>query len=312
MANLGTPSRFPPEDKNCPLIGFLNSMKEIKIYQFLSYEYPLNERMAILDFKDQESDLIKEPVYKESFYCFLFMEKGEADLTVAGESAHIKAPMLITALPGDTWQWKRWKDIKGYFICFDAETLMSGLKGGYSLDPIPFLDPEDRYPFIHLTDRRFKRLKLLTEDMKDCLNEHPVYYDLLRAELWQFIFLAEKEYILNGNNGRKREQPNHLMNFIQLVNNNYVSHHDVKFYAHEMHITPNYLNKIVKSNLGISAFDYITNRIISEAKVLLRLTKINISQLSYRLGYENPNYFIRLFNKIEGITPLEYQKRGTL
>ena len=189
---------------------------------------------------------------------------------------------------------------------------MSGLNGSYSLDPIPFLNPEERFPFICLSEKRFLRLRDLTMDMKECISEFPVHYDLLRAELWQFIFLAEKEYTLNGNKGRKQGQKNHVMQFIQLVNQHYASHHDAKFYADEMHISPNYLNKITKSNLGISAFDYITNRIMSEAKVLLRLSKINVSELSYRLGYENPNYFIRLFNKLVGMTPLEYHKRGTL
>ena len=102
------------------------------------------------------------------------------------------------------------------------------------------------------------------------------------------------------------------MQFIHLVNKNYDKNHDTRSYAEEMNITPNYLNKLVKSHLGISAYDYILNRIISEAKILLKLTNINVSELAYRLGYENPGYFIRLFKKAEGLTPLEYHKRGTL
>lgn len=286
--------------------------KNIKIFQYFPHERNLNERFDVLSFLDCEDDIINSPIYKEAYYCFLFLEEGEADLTVAGQHANVKSPVLITALPGDTWEWKKYKDIKGFFICFDAETLMSGLRGGYSLDPIPFLNPEERFPFICLSEERFRKLRGLVDDMKECISEFPVYYDLLRAELWQFIFLVEKEYILNGHKGRKLDQKNHVIQFIQLVNQNYSRHHDTKFYADQMHITPNYLNKIIKSNLGINAYDYIANRIISEAKVLLRLTKISISELSYKLGYENPNYFIRLFKKIEGVSPLEYSKRGTL
>lgn len=286
--------------------------KNIKIYQYSAYERPLNERFDLLTFKDCEPDILQNFIYKESYYCFFFFIKGEADITVAGNHAKVKSPVLITGLPGDTWEWKSWEDVEGYFICFDAETLMSGLKRGFSLDPIPFLNPEERYPFICLSTERFLRLRQLIEDMKACISEYPVYYDLLRAELWQFIFLAEKEYILNGYKGRKLEQKNNVIKFIHLVNKHYNMHHDTKFYADEMHITPSYLNKIIKSNLGINAYDYITNRIISEAKVLLRLTKINISELSYKLGYENPNYFIRLFKKVAGVTPLDFSKRGTL
>lgn len=286
--------------------------KSVIIYKFLPEEYPLTERFAIIDFKLLEPDIRKFPIYKEAYYCFLLMEKGEAELRVEGYSTFIKAPALITGLPGETWEWSKWKEIEGWFICFDAETLMAGLKGGYSLDPIPFLDSQGGFPFIPLSEEKFQRLRLLAKEMKECMDDFPIYFDLLRAELWQFIFLAEKEYVLNGNKGRKKVQKTHLMSFIKLVNQNYANHHDVKFYADSLHITPNYLNKIVNSNLGISAFDYISNRIISEAKVLLRLTQVNISELSFKLGYENPNYFIRLFNKIVGVPPMEYRKRGTL
>lgn len=287
-------------------------MKEVKQYQFHKDQFPLTQRFAVLDFNICVEDIIKELTYKEGYYCFLVISKGEADLIIDRQKAQISAPALAIGLPGDTWEWKRWKDIEGWFIVFDAETIMAGLKGGFNLDPIPFLNPEKRYPFIPLSDKRFQRLKLLVEDMKECTTEYPVHYDLIRAQLWQFIFLTEKEYILNGNQGRRKERKNHLMDFIKLVNKNYESHHDVAFYANEMHITPNYLNKITNDLIGMSAYDYILNRIISEAKILLKLTDINVSELAYKLGYENPAYFIRLFKKLEGITPLEYHKRGTL
>ena len=286
--------------------------KEIKLFKFFSEDRPLTERFDVLEFQDCEDDILKYPIYKESYYSFLLLEEGEADITLDGVKSHVTAPAVVTGLPGDSWEWEHWSNIKGYFICFDAETLIAGLRGGYSLDPIPFLNPEQRYPFIPLSEARLTKLKTLTEDLIECISERPIFYDLIRAILWQFIFLTEKEYALNGNKGRKKEQKNHLLNFIHLVNKNYRSHHDAKFYADALNITPNYLNKITKSLLGLSAFDYITNRIISEAKVLLRLTKINISELAFKLGYENPGYVISIFKKLEGITPLEYQKKGTL
>lgn len=64
--------------------------------------------------------------------------------------------------------------------------------------------------------------------------------------------------------------------------------------------------------IGINAYDYISSRIMAEAKVLLRLTDITVNELAYRLGFENVNYFIKCFKKSEGVTPGEYQKKGTL
>ena len=287
-------------------------MPQIKLFNFKSGEYPLSERFEILDFSDCAEDLKATPIYMDGFYCFLLISEGEAHLSVDSQKSHIKSPVLITGLPGDKWEWHSYDVKEAYFICFDAPTLMAGLKGGYSLDPIPFLNPQQRYPFIPLSSLRHQKLKSLVEEMRECLMDKPVFYDLLRAQMWQFVFLTEKEYTLNGNMGRSRMAKNHLVEFIHLVNMHYARHHDTVYYAEAMNITPNYLNKLVKTKLGVSAFQFIQNRVISEAKTLLRLTRVNINELAFKLGFENTSYFIKCFKKSEGMTPLEYHKRGTL
>lgn len=288
------------------------NMSKFKVFDFNPKDYPLNERFEILDFSDCIEDIKATPSYIDGFYTFLLIEEGTAEITIAGQKIKVEEPSLVVGLPGDTWEWKKCNDCKGYFICFDAPTIMAGLKGGFSLDPIPFLNPQNRYPFIPLSSLRFQKLKSLIEEMKECLLDTPVFFDLIKAQIWQFIFLTEKEYTLNGNLGRNKMAKNHLVDFIHLVNIHFAQHHDTAFYAQLLNITPNYLNKLVKTKLNISAFQFIQNRIISEAKTLLRLTRININELAYRLGFENSSYFIKCFKKSEGITPLEYHNRGTL
>lgn len=287
-------------------------MPKLKVFDFDPRNYPLNQRFEVLDFSDCSEDLKAYPSYIEGFYCFLLLVEGEAELSLNGHKKHVKSPILITGLPGDNWEWQKFKIDKAFFICFDSPTIMAGLNGSYSLDPIPFLNPQQRNPFIPLSSLRLQKLKSLTEEMKECLLDTPIFYDLLRAQIWQFIFLTEKEYTLNGNIGRSQMAKNHLVDFIHLVNIHFAKHHDTAFYAEALNITPNYLNKLVKSNLNISAYQFIQNRIISEAKTLLRLTRININELAFRLGFENTSYFIKCFKKSEGMTPLEYHNKGTL
>lgn len=62
-----------------------------------------------------------------------------------------------------------------------------------------------------------------------------------------------------------------------------------------------------KRELGMSPIEFILNEKIKFAKKLLSNPKINISEVSYATGFEECNYFIRLFKKYEGITPKQYQ-----
>ena len=62
-----------------------------------------------------------------------------------------------------------------------------------------------------------------------------------------------------------------------------------------------------KRELGMSPIEFILNEKIKFAKKLLSNPKINIAEVSYATGFEDCNYFIRLFKKYEGITPKQYQ-----
>lgn len=62
-----------------------------------------------------------------------------------------------------------------------------------------------------------------------------------------------------------------------------------------------------KRELGMSPIEYILNEKIKYAKKLLSNPNIHVNEVSYASGFEDCNYFIRLFKKHEGITPKQYQ-----
>ena len=62
-----------------------------------------------------------------------------------------------------------------------------------------------------------------------------------------------------------------------------------------------------KRELGMSPIEYILNEKIKYAKKLLSNPNIHVNEVSYATGFEDCNYFIRLFKKHEGVTPKQYQ-----
>lgn len=62
-----------------------------------------------------------------------------------------------------------------------------------------------------------------------------------------------------------------------------------------------------RREMGMSPIEFIINEKIRTAKKLLSNPGININEVSYASGFEDCNYFIRLFKKYEGVTPKQYQ-----
>ncbi|WP_306352655.1 AraC family transcriptional regulator [Flavobacterium sp. '19STA2R22 D10 B1'] len=66
--------------------------------------------------------------------------------------------------------------------------------------------------------------------------------------------------------------------------------------------------RFFKKELGISPVEFVLQEKIKYAKQLLTEPNIQINQVSYESGFDDCNYFIRMFKKHEGITPKQYQK----
>ncbi len=82
----------------------------------------------------------------------------------------------------------------------------------------------------------------------------------------------------------------------------------VFYFAEKLNVTANYLGDVIKYYSGKSALNLIHEFIIEEAKILLMTSSKNVSEISYRLGFEYPTYFSRLFKKKTNISPLDYRK----
>ncbi|MGB4657961.1 MAG: response regulator [Mobilitalea sp.] len=70
-----------------------------------------------------------------------------------------------------------------------------------------------------------------------------------------------------------------------------------------------YFAKLFKEYQKTSYIDYMINLRVKKAKKLLDDTDMNIAEVGYTVGYEDANYFTRVFKKVEGLTPSIYKTR---
>ncbi|MEJ2103703.1 MAG: AraC family transcriptional regulator, partial [Ignavibacteriaceae bacterium] len=80
-------------------------------------------------------------------------------------------------------------------------------------------------------------------------------------------------------------------------------------FASQLNLSSKYLSDLLKQETGKTALELIHLYVISEAKNLLVAGEHSISEIAYRLGFENPPYFSRLFKKEVGISPKEFQNQ---
>ena len=79
--------------------------------------------------------------------------------------------------------------------------------------------------------------------------------------------------------------------------------------ANLCHLSPSYFSKIFPREAGETFTDYVNRRKVEWAKQKLRDSAESVSSIAFELGYVDTSYFIKVFKKFEGITPLAYRQQ---
>ena len=95
--------------------------------------------------------------------------------------------------------------------------------------------------------------------------------------------------------------------FNTLVERNYKRYHKVSDYARMIGITPKSIAKQFKKLNKSTPGEIIRDRIILEAKRLLKYTDKSTKEISFELGFEDPAYFSRMFKKNTLTSPVEFR-----
>ncbi|MCF7837590.1 MAG: AraC family transcriptional regulator [Candidatus Marinimicrobia bacterium] len=76
--------------------------------------------------------------------------------------------------------------------------------------------------------------------------------------------------------------------------------------AAALRISPCHLSHVFSREDGFSMFSYLTQIRLEKAKTLLRDATFNVSEVARAVGYEDANYFAKVFRKHTGLSPREF------
>jgi AraC-like DNA-binding protein len=86
----------------------------------------------------------------------------------------------------------------------------------------------------------------------------------------------------------------------------------VEWLASQLGVSHRYMRDTLKAETGKTAVDQINLYLVEEAKNLLLAPNTSISETAYKLGFEYPQYFSRLFKKKTGLSPKEYIENASM
>ncbi len=146
--------------------------------------------------------------------------------------------------------------------------------------------------------------KLIKECMSTSVTKD-IFADLTLKEL--LIRIIQTQTVKSIDEGKFLDANNPIKEVTEYIKQNLKENMSLKSLSEKACMSTTSFYRFFKRELGMSPIEYILNEKIKCAKNLLRNPTLQINEVCYLSGFEDANYFIRLFKKHEGITPKQYQ-----
>lgn len=281
-------------------------------YTFYKNKYGSELLIDVVELKYVKKFLAQSSVHTLTYYDITFVTEGEGRFSIDNQTNEATSRDVFFSKPGEIRNWDTRHIVNGYALIFEDEFLSSLFKDSLFVQHLSFFQSGKTSSKLQLPDELYMRILQILHNIKteiDSYRQNDVY--VLRALLYEVLMLLDREYkkVNMEEETTSKEVGNiHINKFMKLVESHLTEQHSVQYYADKLCITPNYLNEIVTSTKGISAKQYIRNKVMDEAKRLLTYTDFPISDIAFELHFSTVSYFIRSFRQHTGETPLLYRK----
>ncbi|RZF57962.1 helix-turn-helix domain-containing protein [Sphingobacterium corticibacterium] len=241
--------------------------------------------------------------YLRNDYNFLFyIREGSFVNQIGNEVYRVEADSLIFISIGTVSALQEISpDLNGYFILIENEAMsllfnQQELLNVFMIDPVLHLKLSESNWIDALCRLIFTELISLTSNSQ-------TGNSLVQALLNKILYLSKK----NRSVSRTQQM---AIKFKQSVHQNYINEKQVSFYANELAVSANYLNRCVKTVFGKSCKEIILEVAMLNSQILLADINKSISEISYELNFDDPSYFTRIFKSFTGRTPSRYRSEA--
>ena len=269
-----------------------------------------NPNLHIYKFSDFTKDSAKSILpHTKDFHQISFIQGfGNSQLNINDQKVNDINSVLYFISPNHVYSWVRDQNIEGYILNFKQEYL-----------PIK---PEDfQRQFVFFALDKFNTVSIEKEEKQrvnaifdEIYSEYhqpgsTFHEEILKQYLYVVLYKCLDLYQKRARSFDQLPKNQGLfVKYQHLINNYYLSKRSIKEYATLLNITPNHLSDVIKSSTGKNALHYINQRLLLEAKRLLKYGNEDIKQIAYTLNFASPSHFGKFFRKHTLKTPANYRK----
>jgi AraC family transcriptional regulator, transcriptional activator of pobA len=245
--------------------------------------------------------------HRQTFYTLLCIDSAHGNAVIDGVTIRMDRPKIICVKPGSIFSMDINRAGSGTVICF-AEDFFSLRYNNNALFHFSFMNQE-HCNYVRLGDERASEWRLLCGYMLQEFNsQHKNVDSVLRSFLNILLCKLDRQFNPVMTHEKRNTKEEKIRQFQMLLDEHFIKHKTPSFYADQLNITTNYMNKICKKYKGMSSGELIRKRITIEAQRLLHYSSGSVAEISQELEFDSFSYFVTFFKKNTGMTPENFRK----
>ncbi len=289
-------------------------VKDLDQFNAYFHQKTLHPLMSVGDLSKADVSLFSPTDF--NMYCVVLMDADFGELLKGGTCVRYKPGTVFTLRPGQvvSMNLDSAKRPKGWMLAFRPELL---IKTGLG---------RDFYMFNYFNQDVFEALELSSSERNVLLNcfgnifaelhapDDNLTGHMLRLGIGHLLSYCKRYYERQFETEIKNNSS--IITRLSVLLDDYLSsgmpeqkgQPTVAWCAEQFHLSPNYFGDVVKRELHMTAQEYVQQKIISAAKVMLRDPRLSVSEIAETLGFTYPNHFTRLFHKKVEMSPSEFRR----
>jgi AraC-like DNA-binding protein len=251
--------------------------------------------------------------YSRKDYFKISLIIGKNRVYYADKVVEIEEQALLFANPQIPYNWEQLEEHQTGFFCVFTEAFFHQFG---NLKEYPVFKPNGNFIFA-VDKEQTEKIKLIYKQMIEEINSDYAYkYDVLRNLVFELIHSAMKMQPANLSVNQHSNASSRISSlFLELLERQFpIENSRQRFtlrsaadFANQLTIHVNHLNRALKETTQKTTSEVIAERLLQEAKILLKHTDWNISEIAYSLGFEEPTHFNNFFKKNIQLTPRQFR-----
>jgi len=251
--------------------------------------------------------------YKKRDYFKIMLVIGNSKVHYADKVVEVKKQALSFSNPQIPYKWENTETIQGGLFCVFDESFFHQFG---NLEQYTIFQPNGTHIF-ELSDDQVIKVSGFFERMFEEIDSDYIYkYDVLRTLVFELLHFAMK---MQPSASIAKQEINASqrisMLFQELLERQFpidtpqqtLSLRSPSDYANRLNIHVNHLNRALKETTQKTTYQHINERILQEAKILLKHSSWNISEIAYALGFNEATHFSNFFKKHTNLSPSEFR-----